>query len=334
MPTPIKTKKSLDTAASTTTKTAKSGTKAKSDSVVGKIVRAGVSTRRAASRADAVGHQRKEDRATTRRRSLTQAEVAQLRLEEAEARRDDLPAATRERVLDFQLDFVIGSGMLLFSEDPATLASARADAPERDERVAGFLKRTFGTRKPADLMIARFVPISDFKGNTLIRTLIPESAGVDVAAVIDRAAARADERVGETTERLRARHKQRVATQRAEHEAQQARDARRLAEYPGEWLADHASELAEVNSAAGGQTVTDPRVVSRLFDIARKASEARAAHPEGDATAAVELVVGELINAFNSMALHERRQNQDDRQRIRELEAKIEKLGARAGTAN
>ncbi|ABO55112.1 hypothetical protein LA345_13210 [Burkholderia vietnamiensis] len=305
---------------------AKSGTKTKPQSVVGKIVRAGVSPRRAASRADAVGRQPKDDPAPTRRkRALSQVEAAQLRWQEAEEARDELPVATKEQILDFQLDFIIDAGMLLFTEDPVVLASARSDSPEPDERLASFLERTFGTRKP-NAMIARFVPISDFKGNNLIRTLIPETAGVDVAAVIDRAKARADERVEETADKLRTRHKQRVAAVRAERDAQQAHDARRLAEYPGEWLFDHASELADVNGAAGGQTPTDERVVRRLFEISSAAREHREANPDGDAVASVELVVGQLIEAYNGMAQHEHRRGEEDKRRIRELEAQVAKL--------
>lgn len=312
---PVKPKKPVKTATTV---------KSKSESLLGKLMRTGLSRTKAAARAEAVGRAPKEDQAP-KRRTLRNTETAKLRHKEAEANRDELPSPTKAQLLDFQLDFLIDANLLLYTENPVTFATARSARPNPEERLASFLERTFGTRKP-DAMIARFVPLSDFGGNTMMKRLHQENAGPDVNAVIDRARTRADERVEQARETLRAKHKQRLANQRAEQEAEQARLARNLSEYPASWLGDVAAQFDELNRAAGGQVIKDPRVVQRLFDIARRAEEQRTANGDDEATAPVEFVVDEVIEAYNAMALHERRQREADRKRIQELEEQLARL--------
>ncbi|WP_048628203.1 MULTISPECIES: hypothetical protein [Pandoraea] len=298
--------------------------KSKSESLLGKLVRTGLSRTKAAARAEAVGRAPKEDPAP-KRRTLGDTEAAKLRHKEAEASRDELPSPTKAQLLDFQLDFLIDANLLLYTENPVTFATARSTRPDPEERLAGFLERTFGTRKP-DAMIARFVPLSDFGGNTMMKRLHQENAGPDVNAVIDRARARADERVDQARESLRAKHKQRLVNQRAEQKAEQARLVRNLSEYPARWLGDLAVQFDDLNSAAGGQVIKDPRVVQRLFDIARRAEEQGTVNGDDEAATPVEFVVGEVIEAYNALALHERRQREVDRRRIQELEEQLARL--------
>ncbi|RRW94305.1 hypothetical protein [Pandoraea apista] len=308
---PLKPKKPMKTATTV---------KSKSESLLGKLVRTGLSRTKAAARAEAVGRARKEDQAP-KRRTLSNTEAAKLRHKEAEANHDELPSPTKAQLLDFQLDFLIDANLLLYTENPVTFATARSARPDPEERLAGFLERTFGTRKP-DAMIARFVPLSDFGGNTMMKPLHQENAGPDVNAVIDRARARADERVDQARETLRAKHKQRLANQRAE----QARLARNLSEYPARWLRDLAVQFDDLNNASGGQVINDSRVVQRLFDIARRAEEQGTVDGDDEAATPVEFIVGEVIEAYNAMALHERRQREADRKRIQELEEQLARL--------
>lgn len=317
---------------------AKSAKKSVENAVLSSIVRVGTSPVRAAGRSDAVGRKPKAEPAAPKRRgraALSEVELAQQRYNEAEAMREELDEPTRSQLLDFQVDFLIESGLFFYSLDPVVLTAARAARPETGERLASYIERTIGARKP-DVMIARYAPLSDFGGNTLVRNVQQESAGLDFNAIIDRTKARADERVEEATDTLREKHKRRLAQQRAqqaaETAAEQARLTRTLAEYPARWLADQASEFQEANQAAGGHPLKDPRVIAQLFQIARQAetrgAENGAANGEGDdePSAPVEFVVGAVIEAYNTMALHERRQREEDKRRIRELEEQVATL--------
>lgn len=312
-------------------KTVNGTPKSVKNAVLSSIVNVGTSPVRAASRGDAVGRKRKEEPVVVkRRRVLSDVEAAQLRYEEAEANVEELDEPTRKQILDFQIDFLIDSGLLLYTDNAVVLAAARASRPEAGERLGDFCDRTFGTRKP-DVMFASFKPLSDFRGNTLVSNLQQESAGADVNGIIDRAKSRSDKRLEAVTDNLREKHQRRLDEERAQQAAEKARLTRTLAEYPAHWLSDLAVEFGDQNRrAAGNRPVKDARVIERLFDIARRAEEQGAQNGNGadEPTAPIEFVVGEVIESYNALALHERQQREQDKRRIRELEEQVARLQA------
>jgi hypothetical protein len=128
---------------------------------------------------------------------------------------------------------------------------------------------------------------------------------------------REKEAVEETREELTETGNKRLKRERERARATQAADRERLSRYPAEWLEDRAREAEELNMRALNHDVHDARVVTRLLDIAHKARER--GDVDGSGGPPLEFVVDELIDAYDGMARHERRQAE----RLKQLEAEL-----------
>lgn len=258
----------------------------------------------------------------------TPEQKAARRLERARAR-DDLAPPTKAEILDFQLSFLRKSGLLVYTADPAVIASARAAKPTSNERLASYLIRVFGGR---DVPVT-FAQSEKREGRESMTRVFDANAGMEIQGLLARArkatrqaAEDAREEAAEEGRRKTKRLRSRFREEKAQTEAELREQRERLTRYPAAWLDDRADHLTELNDAAGANPVHHPFVISKLRELAARAREVAAEDGTDEHGAQLDFVVGELIVSLDAAVRREKQADAAHRQQVAELTAKIAKL--------